>query len=262
MREFNFNNPMSSLAATMVLNKAREDALARSLGAKSSSGQNAGNRSSSAAAQAQSPPSKIDESVLRFRPTGTYLKTKELADQIGADPAEREFCLKIMNGALDAFGQQTQRLWLPNDVAAALAYFFGENIRIYRGVPELPDQQYVNLRNMIASALTAGDGFGNAADRQKQEMYEILVASTGFTQFAYEQALQADKDQLAKQYQQVAGSNLRALTKVSPDSINLTSDGLTVTASNDSSSTARPPETGVNAVSGDDKIADPVLTRQ
>ena len=103
-----------------------------------------------------------------------------------------------------------------------------DSVRIYRGTAELPDQQYVNLRNMIATALTGNGGFGNATDRQKQEMYEVLVAATGFTQFAYEQALQTNKDELAKQYQQIAGSNLQALTKVSPDAINLTSDGLSV----------------------------------
>jgi len=85
---------------------------------------------------------------------------------------------------------------------------------------------------MIAGALTAGGGFRNAADLQKQEMYEILVAATGFTQFAYEQSMQANKDELAKQYQKVAGSNLQAVTKLSPDSLNLTSDGLTVSAAN------------------------------
>src|SRR5262249_27561623 len=59
---FNYNNPMSSLAATMVMNKAREDALARRLGVNPSSSQNSGNRST-AEAQGQSPPRMIDESV-------------------------------------------------------------------------------------------------------------------------------------------------------------------------------------------------------
>ncbi len=43
MREFNFNNPMSALAATMVMNKAREDALAKRLGMNSNSGKASAN---------------------------------------------------------------------------------------------------------------------------------------------------------------------------------------------------------------------------
>ena len=258
MREFNFNNPMSALAATMVLNRAREDTLAKKLGVRPSTGENPGNRAT-AGVQTQSSPPRLDESVLRFRSTGGYLKTKELSDQLSTDPAQREICLKIMNGVLDAFGQQTQRLGVPNDLAAALAYFFGENIRIYRGLPELPDQQYVNLRNMIASALTVNSAFQSATDRQKQEMYEILVAATGFTQFAYEQSLQANRPELAKQYQQVAGNNLQSLTQMSPDSINLSSDGLTVSAANDTTTTAQPTEPDANVVSTGDALHAPAL---
>ena len=141
-----------------------------------------------------------------------------------------------MNAVLDAFGKQTERLGFKNDISAALAYFFGENIRIYRGLPELPDQQYVNLRNMIAAAVASGGGLGNATDRQKQEMYETLVAYTGLTQFGYEQAKQAGNDQISRGYRQAAGQNLLTVTKISPDSMNLTSDGLTISASADSGS--------------------------
>src|SRR5690242_11881817 len=78
MREYNFNNPMSALAATMVMNKAREDALAKRLGVSPDSGRGSGNRASS---QPQSS-KPVDESSLRFRPAGGYIKTRELADQL------------------------------------------------------------------------------------------------------------------------------------------------------------------------------------
>lgn len=222
---FNYNNPMSSLAATMVMNKARENTLAKSLGVSPNSSGPSSNASTS------QPGGRIDDTALRFRSAGTYIKTRELADQLGSNPAEREQYLKIMNAVLDAFGAQTEKLGFKNDIAAALAYFFGQNIRIYRGLPDLPDQQYVNLRNMIAGALAAGGGLGNVTDRQKQEMYETLVAYTGITQFGYEQAKRAGQDQMAKGYQQVAGQNLQTVTKLSPDSMNLTGEGLTVAGS-------------------------------
>ena len=231
---FNFNNPMSSLAATMVMNKAREDAMAKSLGASPNSPRTSGT------ASASQPGGRIDDTALRFRSAGTYIKTRELADQLGSNPAEREQYLKIMNAVLDAFGAQTEKLGFKNDIAAALAYFFGQNIRIYRGLPDLPDQQYVNLRNMIAGALAAGGGLGNATDRQKQEMYETLVAYTGITQFGYEQAKQAGQDQMAKGYQQVAGQNLQTVTKLSPDTMSLTGGELTVANPANSVATTQP----------------------
>lgn len=224
MREFNFNNPMSALAATMVMNKAREDALAKRLGTNPNSTKVPGNQASSQ----MRPVKPADESSLRFRPAGGYLKIRELADQLGDDPAQRDQYFKVMNAVLDEFGKKVAAAGLQNDVAIALSYFFGENIRIYRGLPELSDQQYVNLRNTIANAITAGGGLGNATDRQKQEMYETLVAYTGITQFGYESSKQANNEQMAKGFQQVAGKNLQTVTKVSPDAINLTDDGLTI----------------------------------
>jgi len=227
MREFTFNNPMSALAATMVMNKAREDALAQRLGVN-----DATNRSSTAtpARPESQPGNTVSEAALRFRPAGNYIKIRELADQIGSTPAERETYLKLMNAVLDEFGKKVAAAGLQNDVAIALSYFFGENIRIYRGLPELPDDQFVKLRNMIANTLTAGGGLGNATDRQKQEMYETLVAYTGLTQLGYEQARQANNDEMTKGYQQLAGQNLQTLIKMPPATINLTNDGLTVNA--------------------------------
>ena len=244
MREFNFNNPMSALAATMVMNKAREDALAKRLGVRPGSAQGSANRASS---QPQSQPVKpVDESSLRFRSAGGYIKTRELADQLGNDPTQRDQYFKLMNAVLDGFGQKVAAAGLQNDVAIALSYFFGENIRIYRGLPELSDQQYVNLRNMIANAITASGGLGNATDRQKQEMYETLVAYTGLTQFSFEQARQANNDQLTQLAQKLAGQNLQTVTKVSPDSINLTGDGLTV--SGGTNDPATPTQPGADVV--------------
>lgn len=60
----------------------------------------------------------------------------------------------------------------------------------------------------------------NVPDRQKQEMYEALVAYTGATQFGYEQAKQAGNEGVAKGFQKVAAQNLQALTKMSPDKLN------------------------------------------
>jgi uncharacterized protein DUF6683 len=230
----NFNNPLSSLAATMVMNKAREDALAKRLGVKPNSRQETGNGLSSQS-PSQSPPIKpVDESSLRFRATGSYIKTREIADLLSVNPTERGQYFTLMNAILDEFGKKVAAAGFQNDLAIALSYFFGENIRIYRGLPELSDRQYVNLRNMIATALAAGGGLKDATDRQKQEMYETLVAYAGITQFGYEQAKQAGNAQLTKGYQQAAGLNLQTLTKLSPDNINLSSDGLTVSGSGDS----------------------------
>lgn len=215
------NNGMSALMATMAWNRVFYPKASGNAGRSTTSPSTA----TPASRPQQSRPT--DDSGVRFHSTGTYIKTPEMADHLGKTPAEREQYLKLMNAALDGFGKQAAVAGFQNDLAMALSYFLAENIRIYRGLPELSDQQYVNLRNVIAEVLVSGGALNKVTDRQKQEFYEALVAYTGVTQFGYEQAKQAGNDQMVKGYQQVAGQSFRTVTKMSPDSMNLTTDGLT-----------------------------------
>jgi hypothetical protein len=232
----NWNNPLSSSVATMVMRKAREDALARELGTNVP-----GDRAP--AARRRRP--EIDNAAVRFRPTGTYLKTRELADQLGSTPTERAQYLTLMNNVLQEYDKQAQTAGMQNDLAMALSFFFGENARIYHGLPEPPDAQFMELRNMIASWLAEEGTLRNASDRQKQEIWETLVSYTGLTLFGYEQAKQAGQEAMARGYQQVAGQNLQVVTHLSPDDINFTANGLTINnTSRDSTTLSQPSSTG------------------
>ncbi len=163
----------------------------------------------------------IDEASLKFRSTGTYIKTRELSDQLGSTQAERDQYFKMMNAVLTAFDAEAAKAGRKNDIPSALSYFLAENARIYHGQTDLSDAQFFELRNRIAQALAADGSIGSMTDRQKQEMYETLIAYTGLTQYGYEESLKAGNQQMAQGYQKLAGMNLQAVTKLSPDSIDL-----------------------------------------
>ena len=241
-----WNNPLSASVATMVMNKAREDTLARELGTPA-----AGDKASTA----QHRPD-FEDAAVRFRPTGTYIKTRELADLLGSNPTERAQYLTLMNVVLQQYDKQAQQAGMQNDLAMALSFFFGENARIYRGLPEPPDAQFMELRNMIAGALAEAGTLKNAGDRQKQEMWETLVSYTGLTLFGYEQAKQAGEEAMARGYQKVAGQNLRAVTHLSPDDIDFTARGLTI--GNPSSEAAERSQPPGDRRAADNRVADAI----
>jgi hypothetical protein len=219
-----FNNPISAQMSTMLWNRIFYPK-ASGISSKSAPSSSTG----TSAPRTQAAPSKTaNESALRFRPIGTHISTRKLADLLGNTPAEREQYLKLMNAVLDGFDQKVKPAGLQNDIAIALSYFLAENARIYHGAPELSDQQYVDIRNVIAEALVTLDALGSITDRSKQEFYEGLVAYTGITQFGYEQSKQAGNDEMAKLYQKVAGQNLQTVTRMSPDEINVDPSGLSV----------------------------------
>jgi hypothetical protein len=219
-----WNNAMSASASTMIWNSIFYGPKGALNGTKRPS------TTANPASQPKKPVKPINPNAVKFKPTGTYIKTRELADALASTPAEGEQYQKIMNALLDSFGQRAQKAGFPNDIATALAYFLGENIRIYRGIPDLSNQQYIDLRNTIANALTTSGAVDNMTDRQKQEFYETLVAYTGLTQFGYEQGVQSQNDAVIKGYQKVAGQNLQSLTKMSPNTINYGPDGLSASS--------------------------------
>jgi hypothetical protein len=221
-----FNNPISAQMSTMLWNRIFYPKASGNSSTRTSSSSANTPAPQSAPRTQSATPNRVDESALRFRPTGTHIATPGLANQLGNTPAEREQYLKLMNAVVDGFDQKVREAGLQNDIAIALSYFLAENARIYHGLPELSDQQFVNLRNTIADALLSTGALGSVTDQQKQKFYEGLVAYTGLTQYIYEEASKAGNKEMMQTAQKLAGQNLQTVTKMSPDDINFGPNGL------------------------------------
>ena len=167
---------------------------------------------------------KPNEASLLFRPTGTQLKTREIANLIDAGNPQ---VLTIMTTILNEYEKGARAAGHPNDLALALSFFFATNASIYHDGGQPGDPAMVELRNTIAQALGEGNALSSMNDRQKQEMYETLVLFTGFALAVYEEGKGGNAESL-KVSQQLAGQNLLAVTGISPDKINFTNQGLSI----------------------------------
>jgi hypothetical protein len=215
-----FNNPAGATIAKTIMDRIaqrnRERRLpARRLGAKSSAP-----ISSSNSAQ---PIVRLNEASVLFRPTGTQLKTREIANLIDAGNPQ---VLKLLTALLEDFDKGARTAGHPNDLALALSFFFATNASIYHGGGQPPDPPMVELRDTIAEALVEGNALNGVTDRQKQEMYETLVLFTGFALAVYEEGKQGSNAETIKTSQKLAGQNLLAVTGISPDKITFTDQGL------------------------------------
>jgi len=219
-----WNNAMSASASTMIWNSIFYRT--PQTGASRTRPTSTSNAASNQSRQAPAPPPNrpVDEATMRFKFSGSYIKTKELADQLGSTQEQRDQYLTLMNAVLQAFDQQAAGASHPHDVALALSYFLAENLRIYHGQPDLSNAQFLHIRDAIAAALSQTGAVKAFTDSQKQEMYETLVAYTGITQYGYEEALKAGNQQIAQGYQKVAAQNLQTVTKRSADEINFDSN--------------------------------------
>ena len=178
----------------------------------------------SAATPASSVRAPSTDASVRFRSTGTQLKTREVANLIAAGNAQ---VLTLLTKLLEEYEKSARAAGRPNDLALALSFFFATNASIYHDAGQPTDPQMLELRDVIAEALSEGNAFNGVTDRQKQEMYETLVLVTGFALAVYEEGKAGNAESL-KLSQQLAGQNLLSLTGITPDKITFTDQGLNI----------------------------------
>jgi hypothetical protein len=171
----------------------------------------------------------LNDATVRFRSTGTQLKTREIANLFVApsDP-DNARVFTILKTVLQEFDKGARAAGKPNDLALALSFFLATNASVYHDGGEPADPQMMELRDTIASALVEGNALNGVTDRQKQEMYETLVLYTGLALAGYTEAKQGGDAASQKIYQQLAGMNLQAVTGISPDKITFTDQGLNI----------------------------------
>ena len=217
-----FGTPAGATITNTIMDRiARRNRERRLAAARRSSATSTARRPSDSAP----PVAKLNESSVLFRPTGTQLKTREIANLIDAGNPQ---VLKLLTTLLEEFDKGARAAGHPNDLALALSFFFATNASIYHGGGQPPDPPMVELRDTIAEALVEGNALNGVTDRQKQEMYETLVLFTGFTLAVYEEGKQGGNAETIKTSQQLAGQNLLAVIGISPDKINFTDQGLSI----------------------------------
>ena len=102
----------------------------------------------------------------------------------------------------------------PNDWALAYVSCVGLNSHIYNGQTEkplLPFEQNIGLRDVVAEYATDNGIFNNVTDRQKQELYELLLLLGGLTYHYYEKALKENNAEEIKSCRLLAEQHLRQL---------------------------------------------------
>ena len=217
-----FNNPAGATITKTIMDRIARRNRERRLAARRSGASSTARTSSSDSAQ---PVAKLNEASVLFRPTGTQLKTREIANLIDAGNPQ---VLKLLTTLLEEFDKGARAAGHPNDLALAMSFFFATNASIYHDAGQPADPPMVELRDTIAEALVEGNALNGMTDRKKQEMYEALVLFTGFALATYQEGKQGGNAETVKVSQQLAGQNLLAVIGISPDKINFTDQGLSI----------------------------------
>jgi hypothetical protein len=211
----NWNNAASASITNIIMDRMARRRLEERLAGKKPG------------APAAVPAAAFNDAAVRFHSTGTQLRTREIAGQLGgSDGASKMY--PILSAILREYEIGARGAGKPNDLALALSFFFSTNATVYHDAPVPPDAQVMDLRNTIAGALVEGGALNGVTDREKQGMYEALVLYTGLALAGSQEAKRGHDAQSLKTYRQLAGMNLQAVTHVSPDKITFTGQGLNI----------------------------------
>jgi hypothetical protein len=221
-----WNNPTSASIGNIIndelWNRMRAKARARATSA-SSNGE---------AASPQKTPAQIDAAV-RFRSTGTQLKTQSIADELsaGGTPEAKKQMFTILSTLLTEYEKAARAQGKPNDLALALTAALVYNSSIYNGTPEPDDARIMEIRDALAELAVEDGTFAKMTDRQKQELYETAVISTMLAKAGYEEAKKTGDNASATIYRNLAGQTLQAVSGMPPDKVDLTSQAQSINAS-------------------------------
>lgn len=226
-----YNNPVSasisnSVWSNWIVYQAQQKKAQGSSGA--STGTSSAPAPSASESQAAQKRARAVEASLKFHPTGTRLLAPKLVDELGKTQAQKDQVSAILNVLFQEFDKQAVKLGRPNDLAFALSYFMAQNATVYRGKPDPRDEQFLDLRETIVTAMGQNEAFTKMTDRQKQEMHEMLVSYTGLVYLTYQDAKKRGDQQTAKTMRELAGLNLKAITHIEPERIDFTAEGLTI----------------------------------
>jgi hypothetical protein len=129
--------------------------------------------------------------AVQFKPTGTRLTLQTYLDAVEISAAEKAELKELVLNIFKEYEAAAAMKGLPNDWALAYVSYVGLNNHVYYGIKEkpiIPFEQNVGLRDAVAENATNTGMFKNVTDKEKQELYELMIMLGGLNYHYYEKA--------------------------------------------------------------------------
>ena len=164
------------------------------------------------------PPAPKNSGV--FKP-GKSTMAKQLADALGTTAEEKAALAQLAEATKQAFEAQPETQKWKNNVAGALTFFMLSNVVIATDMAEPSDEQSQALFQAIGLALDDTPELAKASAKEKQQLYDMLIAFTGLPLALYTEGKERNDAAQMKQARELAGQLVQLVLKVDAKSIKL-----------------------------------------
>lgn len=163
-----------------------------------------------------------------FKPDPAADTIATLANELGTTTEERAILRELFNTTKTAFEEEVAAKGRRNNVAAAFTFFTAVNSMVYHGDPEPSDEAIDTLWDGLDSVFAEMPEFREMPDRDKQAIYDTLIAFSGLVLAGYMHAKETGDAATEKLYREVAGTMIRSVLKTEPEAIRFGTDGLVI----------------------------------
>lgn len=171
------------------------------------------------------PPPPVAASTF-FKPNPAIDTIGTLADDLGTTAEEKSLLRELFGTTKAAFEAEVAAKGRKNNVASAFVLFIAATATVYHDAPEPSDEAVETLWDGLNAVFAEMPEFTEMPDRDKQEIYDTLIALSGLVLTGYLHAKEnADADSMLV-YRELAGTLIQSVLKTDPEKLRFGADGL------------------------------------
>lgn len=148
-----------------------------------------------------------------FKPAKSTPYARQLGDALGSTAEEKRAISQIAVATRQAFEAQPETQTWKNDVAGALTFFLLGNLTIAADAEEPTEEASQALFNAIGLAIDATPEFARASQKEKQQLYEVLIGFTGVPLAIYTDAKERGDARQLQQARELSAQLLKLVFK-------------------------------------------------
>lgn len=215
-----WNHPTSASISRILVDRLNQRLLSRRLAPKSQQATASGAEAPAAATRDRT------NTAVRFHPVAGVVAVPGIAGELGGTADEQRQTTAMLVGILDTWNRETAANGYPNDLALAFASFIAMSCAASRDRPLPPDDRVIELRDAIAEIALETGAFEKADNRQRQQMYEVLVIFGNLAYTGFNAARESGDTAAAEVYRQLADQNIRTVLGLDPNELTFDGEGL------------------------------------
>jgi hypothetical protein len=173
-------------------------------------------------------PAPLNDTAAYFKPDPRADSMAKIADELGSNPTERQQLRQLFDATKTEFEQQVAAKGRSNNLPAAFTLFIVSTVTVFREDPEPSDQATDKLWDGMSGALSEMPELANLTNAEKQQLYDMLIAFSGFVLAGYMEAKTSGDADTLKVFQALSGELIRTVLKTDPATLRFTKDGLNI----------------------------------